>query len=122
MRHIFYDMAEPPIRYNNASDNTHMDCIKAIVYSLLHSHDRNFVLMLFKGTIEKFFVFCINVLQLISAHTSLSIMYLSFFFYLRQIFYLVTIYVITYMLALPVLKFTCLTILDFFILLKNLIE
>ncbi len=36
MRYIFYDLAEPPIRYSNANDNTHMECIKAIVYSLLH--------------------------------------------------------------------------------------
>lgn len=73
-------MTEPAIRTNSALASTHMACISAIVYSLLHQADRNFVLSIVKGINEKIFKFCAKIWNLVKEHRPIYILMAIIFF------------------------------------------
>jgi hypothetical protein len=91
LRYYYYDMSEPAIHTNNAAEHKHIDCISAIVYSLLHAEDRNIVLSLFKEATELVFSFFVKVLRWAQANIAYILLYLSFILFAPQIFYLITL-------------------------------
>jgi hypothetical protein len=88
---LYYDMADPPLRTNSAQENTHMSCISDIVYSLLHVGDRNFVLKICKDSTEAVFNFLIKFWKWLQGNILLCILYISSWWLLPQIFYMVTL-------------------------------
>ena len=73
-------MTEPAIRTNSALESTHMACISAIVYSLLHQADRNFVLSIVKSINEKIFEFCAKIWHYLKEQRPIYIIMVIIFF------------------------------------------